>query len=432
MRFLFDFLALTPMLRHGTLEQKNLPSYLPVKPSVDVLFEKYIDLLRGKRVGLITNPTGINSNLDHIIELFRAHPDIELVALYGPEHGVRGNAQAGEHVPYHFDKDYQLPIYSLYGQSQQQSQDQLKKIDEYMRSFDTQHTGKKIDPEMLKSIDVMIFDLQDVGTRVYTYIATMAYAMQTCADANIPFIVLDRPNPINGVMMEGPILEYPTYSSFIGLYPIPLRHGMTAGELALLFNEKFLSTKVQLTVIPIENWKRTQWFDETSLPWINPSPNLPVLNSAIVYPGQVILEGTNLSEGRGTTKPFEIFGAPWIDGFVLAKKLNELNLPGVKFREVWFTPTFSKFKNEQCSGAQLHITNRNIFQPITTTLTILSVVKQFYGKKLEFHNAYFDYVMGTSSVQKALERNEPVENIIASFKPGLSDFAKLRKSFLLY
>ena len=177
---------------------------------------------------------------------------------------------------------------------------------------------------MLQSVDVMVFDLQDVGTRVYTYIATMAYAMQACAEAGIPFIVLDRPNPIGGVAMEGPILEYPKYSSFIGLYPIPLRHGMTVGELARLFNEKFLPHRANLTVVPMENWTRGEWFDETSLPWVMPSPNLPTLDSATVYPGQVLLEGTDLSEGRGTTKPFEIFGAPWIDGFTLAKALNAL------------------------------------------------------------------------------------------------------------
>ncbi|MEI9961821.1 MAG: DUF1343 domain-containing protein [Limisphaerales bacterium] len=285
---------------------------------------------------------------------------------------------------------------------------------------------------MMQSVDVMVFDLQDVGTRVYTYIATMAYAMQAAAEANIPFIVLDRPNPINGVAMEGPILEYPKYSSFIGLYAIPLRHGMTAGELAQLFNAKFLTNKVNLTVVPMENWTRNEWFDETSLPWVLPSPNLPTPESATVYPGQVIFEGTNLSEGRGTTKPFELFGAPWIDGFVLTKKLNELNLPGVKFREVSFTPTFSKFKGEQCGGCQLHVTDRATYQSIATTLAILSVVKQIYGDKLELHASYFDKVLGTSSVRAALERGEPVEKIVAGFKPGLDEFAKLRKPFLLY
>jgi len=415
-----------------TMPTKNSSARPPVKLGVEVLFAKHLDLIRGKRVGLITNPTGLDSKLDSIIELFRAHPDVKLVALYGPEHGVRGNAQAGEYVPFYFDEHFQLPVFSLYGQTHKPPADMMTNIDEYMRTFDTKHEGRQVEAGMMSSVDVMVFDLQDVGTRVYTYIATMAYAMQACADAGIPFIVLDRPNPINGVAMEGSVLEFPKYSSFIGLYPIPLRHGMTAGELAQLFNVKFLPKKCDLTVVPMENWTRDEWFDETSLPWTLPSPNLPTPDSATVYPGQVIIEGTNLSEGRGTTKPFEFFGAPWIDGFVLAKKLNELNLPGVKFREVYFTPTFSKFSGTNCGGCQMHVTDRNVFQPVATTLAILSVVKKTYGDKLELHASYFDRVLGTSSVREALERGEPVEKIVAGFKPGLAGFAKLREPFLLY
>jgi uncharacterized protein YbbC (DUF1343 family) len=415
-----------------TMSTKYSSTHLPVNLGVEVLFTKHLNLIRGKRVGLITNPTGVNSQLDSIIEMFRSHPDVKLVALYGPEHGVRGNAQAGEYVPFYFDEHYQLPVFSLYGQTHKPPADMMTNIDEYMRSFDTQHTGKQVEAAMMQSVDVMVFDLQDVGTRVYTYIATMAYAMQAAADANIPFIVLDRPNPINGVAMEGPILDYPEYNSFIGLYPIPLRHGMTAGELAQLFNEKFLTKKCKLTVVPMENWTRDEWFDETSLPWVLPSPNLPTPESAMVYSGQVILEGTNLSEGRGTTKPFEMFGAPWIDGFVLAQQLKDSKLPGVKFREVWFTPTFSKFSGQQCGGCQLHITDRKAYQPVATTLAVLSVVKRIYGDKLELHTAYFDKMMGTSSVREALERGEPAEKITAGFKAGLDDFAKLRKPYLLY
>ena len=415
-----------------TMPTQHSSSHPPVKLGVEVLFAKHLDLIHGKHVGLITNPTGVDSQLDSVVELFRSHPDVKLVALYGPEHGVRGNAQAGEYVPFYFDEHFQLPVFSLYGQTHKPPADMMTNIDEYMRSFDTQHTGKQVEAGMMSSVDVMVFDLQDVGTRVYTYIATMAYAMQAAADADIPFIVLDRPNPITGVAMEGPILEYPQHSSFIGLYPIPLRHGMTAGELAQLFNAKFLMKKCRLTVVPMENWTRDEWFDETSLPWVLPSPNLPTPESATVYPGQVILEGTNLSEGRGTTKPFEMFGAPWIDGFVLAKKLNELKLPGVKFREVYFTPTFSKFSGTNCGGCQLHVTDRNAYQPVATTLAVLSVVKQTYGDKLELHAGYFDKVMGTATVREALERGEPAEKIVAGFQPGLAAFAKLRTPFLIY
>ncbi len=404
----------------------------PVKLGDEVLFEKHLDLIRGKHIGLITNPTGLDSKLDSVIDKFRATPDVHLVALYGPEHGVRGNAQAGQFVAFYFDEHLQLPVFSLYGQTHKPPPDMMTNIDEYMRSFDTQHAGKQVEAGMMNSVDVMVFDLQDVGTRVYTYLATMANAMQAAADADIPFIVLDRPNPIGGVAMEGPILQYPKYSSFIGLYPIPLRHGMTVGELAQLFNAKFLTNKVNLTVVPMENWSRDEWFDETSLPWVIPSPNLPALDSATVYPGEVIFEGTNLSEGRGTTKPFEMFGAPWIDGFVLAKKLNELNLPGVKFREVYFTPTFSKFSGEQCGGCQLHVMDRNAYNSVNTTLAILATVKQLDGDKLEFHAKYFDHVLGNSTVREALERGEPVDQIVAAFKPGLDEFAKLRAPYLLY
>jgi uncharacterized protein YbbC (DUF1343 family) len=415
-----------------TMPKRSSDSHPPVKLGVEVLLEKRLDLVRGKRIGLITNPSGLDSKLNSIIERFRAVPDLKLVALYGPEHGVRGNAQAGEFVAFHFDEDLGLPVFSLYGQTNKPPADMMTNIDHYMRSFDTQHTGKQVEAGMFQSVDVMVCDLQDVGTRVYTYIATMAYAMQAAADAGLPFIVLDRPNPINGLAMEGPILEYPEFSSFIGLYPIPLRHGMTLGELAQLFNAKFLKNKAQLTVVPMENWTRDEWFDETSLPWVLPSPNLPTLDSATVYPGQVIFEGTNLSEGRGTTRPFETFGAPWIDGFMLAKNLNELGLTGVKFREAWFTPTFSKFSGQFCGGCQLHVTDRKAFQPVLTTLKVLAVVKQLYGDKLEFHGKYFDKVMGTSSVREALERGEPVDKIVAGFKPGLDGFAKLREPYLLY
>jgi uncharacterized protein YbbC (DUF1343 family) len=417
---------------HAVPQKTHSTKYKQVKLGVEVLFEKRLDLIRGKRVGLITNPTGVDGQLDSIIERFRQHPDIKLVALYGPEHGVRGNAQAGEYVSFYFDEHFQLPVFSLYGQSHKPPPNMLTNIDEYMRTFDTQHTGKQMESGMIQAVDVMVFDLQDVGTRVYTYIATMAYAMQACAENGIPFIVLDRPNPINGVAMEGPILEYPEHSSFIGLYPIPLRHGMTAGELAQLFNDKYLSHKANLTVVPMEKWKRDEWFDETGLPWVIPSPNLPTLDAATVYPGQVLLEGTNLSEGRGTTKPFELFGAPWIDGFTLANELNALKLPGAKFREAWFTPTFSKHQGKLCGGCQLHVTDRKTYQPIATTLAVLRVIKHSYPDKLEFHASYFDKVMGTSNVLQMIESGTSTEAIVATFKSGLEKFSKERRPYLLY
>jgi uncharacterized protein YbbC (DUF1343 family) len=403
-----------------------------MKLGIEVLFERRLEVVRGRRVGLITNPTGVDRGLRSIVERFRAHPDVQLAALYGPEHGVRGNAQAGEFVAAYQDEHFGLPVFSLYGQALKLPAQPLADIDATMREFDTQHTGKTVAPAMLRDIDVLAFDLQDVGTRVYTYVATMAYAMQAAAEAGIPFVVLDRPNPINGVAMEGPVLEYPRYSSFIGLYPVPLRHGMTAGELARLFNAAFLPRRVDLTVVPMEGWPRGDWYDATSLPWVLPSPNMPTLDTAIVYPGQVMLEGTNLSEGRGTTKPFEFFGAPWIDGYVLARELNALALPGVAFRETWFAPTFSKFAGERCGGCQLHVTDRDAYAPVAATLAVLQAVRRLHGARLEFHADYFDKVLGTSTVREALERGVPYTEIVAAWTPGLAAFSQQRAPHLLY
>lgn len=403
-----------------------------VKPGVEVFLEKHLDLVKGKRVGLITNPTGTDGLLRSTIDLFLANPAVKLVALYGPEHGVRGNAQAGEHVPFTLDEKYNLPMFSLYGQSFKPDPGMLKNIDAYMRSFDTKETGKVPEAAMVDGIDVMIFDIQDVGARVYTYIGTMAYAMQAAAENGIDFIVLDRPNPINGVDMEGAILEYPEYSSFVGLFPIPLRFGMTMGELALLFNDKFLARKAKLTIIPMEGWKREMWFDGTALPWVIPSPNMPTLDTATVYPGLVALEGTNLSEGRGTTKPFELFGAPWIDGHELAKALNAMGLAGVRFREAWFTPSFSKFQGQLCGGCQIHVTDRNAFRSVAAILHIVKTVRDMYPDKFAFHADYFDKVMGTGSVRKALEAGTGVPAILENIRPGLEAFADLRKPYLIY
>ncbi len=403
-----------------------------VVPGIEVFLESHLDLVKGKRVGLITNPTGVASNLESIVDLFYNNQDINLVALYGPEHGVRGNAQAGEYVSFYIDDKYNIPVFSLYGQSRKPEAGMLKNIDEYMRSFDTINAGKILETSMVESADVLIFDIQDVGTRIYTYIATMAYCMQACSENGVDFIVLDRPNPINGEDLEGPLLEYPEYSSFVGLYPIPVRHGMTVGELAEFFNERFLEKKVNLTVIPMQGWEREMWYDETSLPWVIPSPNMPTLDTATVYPGQVFLEGTNISEGRGTTKPFEIFGAPWIDGYKLAKKLNGLNLEGIKFREAWFSPIFSKYRGELCGGAQIHITDRKQYRPFESSLHIIKTVMNMYPSHFKLHDEYFDKIMGASKVRQALEKGIDVKDIIKSYKGELDNFLVLRKPYLLY
>jgi uncharacterized protein YbbC (DUF1343 family) len=374
----------------------------------------------------------VDSNLESTIDLFSKNPAINLVALYGPEHGVRGNAQAGEYVSFYMDEKYNIPVFSLYGQSKKPVAGMLKNIDEYMRSFDTKEDGKIPESSMIESIDALIFDIQDVGTRIYTYVATMAFCMQSCAENNIDFIVLDRPNPINGTNIEGPLLDYPEYSSFVGLYPIPVRYGMTMGELALLFNDKFLEKKASLKVIPMEGWKRKMWYDETSLPWIVPSPNMPTLDTATVYPGQVYLEGTNISEGRGTTKPFEVFGAPWIDGYELTKRLNSLKLSGIVFREAWFTPTFSKYEGELCGGSQIHIIDRSQYRPFESTLSIINSIMTTYPQNFKFHGEYLDKIMGTSKVREALEKGVDIKDIVKIYQADLNNFSKLRRFYLLY
>ncbi len=402
----------------------------PVKLGVEIFLERYAGLVKGKTVGLITNPTGTDSMLRSDADLFAVRPDFKLAALFGPEHGAHVSVQAGETVSYYVDSRYGIPVFSLYRPDSRPASVAPKDRDAEMRSFDTRDDGKRLLPEMLRGVEVMIFDMQDVGTRVYTYVNTMAYALEACAEHGIPFIVLDRPNPIGGTAMEGPVLD-PAFASFIGVFPVPLRHGMTAGELALMFNEA-LSKKADLTVIAMDGWPREAYFDDTSLPWVIPSPNMPTLDTATVYPGQVMLEGTNVSEGRGTTRPFELFGAPWIDGSALSRALNSLGLPGVVFREASFTPMFSTFKGERCGGCQLHVLDRNAFHPVETSLHIVKAVRDLYPDGFQFHSDYFDKVMGTSKVRLDLESGRPVQDIVTGWQGELRRFAEARRPYLLY
>jgi len=403
-----------------------------IKLGADIFLERHLNLVKSKKVGLITNPSGIDRYRRSLVDLFAQNSEIDLVALYGPEHGVRGNAQAGEYVHFYTDDTYNLPVFSLYGQLQKPESDMFEKLDDLMRTFDTLKSGKVLEEAMIKDVDVMVYDIQDVGTRIYTYTATMAYCMETCAENDVEFIVLDRPNPINGVDMEGPILEYPKHSSFVGLYPIPVRHSMTTGELARLFNDKYLTKKANLTIIPMEGWERDMWFDDTSLPWIPPSPNMPTLKTATVYPGQVFLEGTNISEGRGTARPFELFGAPWIKGDDLTQKLNALRLPGVRFKETSFTPTFSKYRGKLCNGAQIHVMERKEYKPFETTLFTIKAIQEDYPYNHKFHKDYFDKIMGNSLVRDKLIQGHSVEKILKTNNSELDQFAEMRTPFLLY
>ena len=382
------------------------------KLGVEVLLDEQKDLIKGKRVGLITNPTGVDQNLNSIVDLLYNDPDVELTALYGPEHGVRGDAQAGSYVEYYIDEETGLPVYSLYGQT------------------------RKPTPEMLENIDVLLFDIQDVGTRFYTYIYTMAYAMEAAQENGIPFIVLDRPNPLGGQKVEGPVLD-PDYASFVGNYPIPLRHGMTVGELATLFNEEF-EIGADLTVVKMNGWKRNMYYHDTPLQFVMPSPNMPTFETALVYPGAALIEGTNVSEGRGTTKPFELIGAPFVNSTEFAAALNELNLPGVTFRAASFTPTFSKHSGKLSHGVQIHVTNKQPYDPIVTGLHIVKTLHDMYPNDFEFRArnsagiSFFDNLIGNGWVMDAIKNGKSIKSIEKQWEDDLKEFKHVRKEFLLY
>ncbi|WP_221566790.1 exo-beta-N-acetylmuramidase NamZ domain-containing protein [Alkalihalobacillus sp. TS-13] len=383
-----------------------------VKLGVEVLLDEQKDLIEGQKVGLITNPTGVDQELNSIVDLLHNDPDVNLTALYGPEHGVRGSAQAGEYVEFYIDEETGLPVYSLYGQT------------------------RKPTPEMLENVDVLLFDIQDVGTRFYTYIYTMAYAMEAAAENDIPFIVLDRPNPISGTKVEGPVLD-PDYSSFVGMYPIPLRHGMTVGELARLFNEEF-ELGADLTVVEMDNWKRNMYYDDTSLEFVLPSPNMPTVDTALVYPGAALIEGTNVSEGRGTTKPFELIGAPFINSTELATELNDLKLRGVTFRAASFTPVFSKHRGQLSHGVQLHVTDQKAFSPVETGLHLVKTIHDMYPEEFDFRAensagvSFFDLLIGNGWVRDAIEEGQSVKEIKAQWQDDLEQFKNTREQYLLY
>ncbi|QKY70388.1 DUF1343 domain-containing protein [Lentibacillus sp. CBA3610] len=381
-------------------------------PGVEVLLNEQLDQLEGKSVGLITNPTGVDQELNSIVDTLHNDPDVDLVSLYGPEHGVRGSEQAGDYVEFYIDERTGLPVYSLYGET------------------------RKPTPEMLEDVDVLLFDIQDVGTRYYTYIYTMAYAMEAAAENDVEFMVLDRPNPIGGVKVEGPVLD-PDYESFVGLYPIPLRHGMTVGELALLFNEEF-DLSADLSVVEMNGWERSMDYNDTPLEWVLPSPNMPTLDTANVYPGAALIEGTNVSEGRGTAKPFELIGAPFIDGADLAEELNAAGLPGVQFRSAYFTPQFSKHAGELSGGIQIHIKDSAEYQPVKTGLTIVKTIHDMYPDDFAFREensegvSFFDNLIGNGWVRDEIENGTSVDAIIENWQEGLEDFKDVRRDYLLY
>lgn len=380
-----------------------------VAPGLDVLLGPKRGLLAGKRVGLITNPTGVTVKLESAIDRMAQARDFKLAALFGPEHGVRGDAQAGAAVADRMDARTGLPAYSLYG------------------------TTRKPTPAMLAGLDVLVFDIQDIGARFYTYPWTLALVMQAAREAGMGVIVADRPNPIGGIRVEGPVLD-PALASFVGAYPIPIRHGMTLGELALMMNTDF-GIGCDLTVVTCTNWRRPDDATQTGLPWVPPSPNMPTIDTAFIYPGTCLIEGTNLSEGRGTTKPFELIGAPFIDAHGLADRVNQRNLPGAHFRPAWFTPSFSKFQGQLCAGVQLHITDRAAFAPVDAGIAILLEVARHHGKDFSFlpgNPPFFDKLAGASWLREAITAGESLEAIKTRWQPELAAFKLKRARRLLY
>jgi uncharacterized protein YbbC (DUF1343 family) len=372
--------------------------------------------IRGARVGLIVNPASINSRFEHAADLMHRCDRIELAALFGPQHGIRGETQDNMIEWQSFrDRRTGLPAYSLYGET------------------------RKPTPEMLAGLDALVFDVQDVGTRVYTFIYTMALAMQAARECGKRFFVLDRPNPINGLQIEGNLHEA-EYRSFVGMFAIPMRHGMTVGELALMFNEAF-AMGCELEVIKMSGWRREMWYDQTGLPWVMPSPNIPTLDTSIVYPGGVLVEGTEISEGRGTTRPFEIIGATYIEPRALVARLGQLSLQGVVFREMHFEPTFHKFAGKTCGGLQIHVTDRAAFKPVLTGTAIISAIRELYPREFAwkeppyeyvFDKPPFDVIAGSARLREHIESGASVSEIEEEWRAPLAQFDAMRKGFLLY
>lgn len=387
-----------------------------VKLGLESLIDSRLDTLVGQRIGLVVHPASVDSHLRHAVDVLFARPEVNLTALFGPQHGIRGETQDNmiEWEGF-FDSRTKLPVYSLYG--------------------DTRVPY----PEMLANVDTLVIDLQDVGTRIYTFIYTMAHCMQAAARDGKRVVVLDRPNPIDGATIDGNTLE-PEYTSFVGLYPMPTRHGMTIAELARMFNEHF-GIGCELDVVAMDGWRRDMWFDQTGLPWVFPSPNMPTLETATVFPGMVHVEGTMVSEGRGTTRPFELVGAPHVDPYALVEALDAEDLPGCVFRPCHFQPTFQKHAGTLCGGVQVHITDRSAFPSVLVGVAVLRAIyaqapDAFEWKQPPYEYVHdtlpFDVIAGTKTLREQIVSGTPLVDIEAGWRDGIDRFAELRRPFLLY
>jgi uncharacterized protein YbbC (DUF1343 family) len=390
-----------------------------VRVGVEVLLSDSLHLVQGKRVGLVTNHTGIYQRavgqvagspreLGSMIDALDEAPDVELVALFGPEHGIRGVAEAGVRIESAVDEQTGVPIHSLYGGTLRPT------------------------PEMLESVDVLVFDMQDVGARYYTYVSTMAYAMEAAGDFGIPFIVLDRPNPLGGDAVQGNVLD-PEYATFVGLYPVPMRHGMTVGELARMYVGEF-GIEVDLHVVPMDGWQRDMTFSDTGLPWVAPSPNMPTFESALAYPGTCLFEGTSLSVGRGTDRAFQWVGAPWLDGPALAESLNAYGLEGVRFEAETFTPTNAgdgKFDGQEVQGVRLVHQDTN-YDASKAAVAMLLEAYAMSGDNWAWLQSHFDRLAGTDLLRLGIEAGLGFAALTAAWDEGVVEFEQLRGPYLMY
>ncbi len=364
----------------------------------------------GRRVGLLTNPSGVDRSLQSSVNVVAAHPDIELVALYGPEHGVRGAAQAGEHVDNTVDAPTSLTMHSLYGEQRRPSR------------------------EMLDPIDVMVIDIQDIGVRYATYLSTVALVLDACAESEVDVVILDRPNPLGGSQVSGNLLEE-AFASFVGTHRMPVLHGLTVGEFGRMWAHD-LDLPVP-EVVPMLGWQREMWFDQTGLPWVLPSPNLPTLDSVALYPATCLIEGTNLSEGRGTTRPFEMVGAPWIDAETLSAALVGLNLPGMAFRPVTFTPTFSKHQGIPCHGVQSYLIDRTTADTVRFGAELLTTLKRLYPEHFVWLPGqdglhFIDLLAGSNALRQTVDNGATLDDLLESWNADAAAFTLERQDILLY
>ena len=388
-----------------------------IRIGADRLLNECSELIEGKRVGVLTNHTGQLSNGQSIIDALAKSDLCKLKALYGPEHGIAGDTPDGEVVDHGHDPRYGVQVFSLYGKTH------------------------KPTPEMLKGVDVIVCDIQDVGARFYTFISTIALALEAAGEQRIPFVLLDRPNPIRGLSFDGPV-RVPSLKCFVAWMPIPVTHGLTIGELAKLWNDEgWLANgvKAPLSIVEMEGWKRSMWHDETGLTWVPPSPNMPSLATAVTYPGTCFVEGTSVSEGRGTSTPFQVLGAPWADPEKILKELSAFTIPGVMFSEIAFTPveipataSEPKFEGSVCRGIQLSVTDRNIVRPVYLGVAILSAFKRAHPAETVFRNRRFDILTGNKNVRQQLERGLHPDEICKGWEDGLRAFGEVRSKYLIY